>query len=40
LRTAAEDISRPIGFVGRDQLADRVRRYRGDLLKLDPDRPR
>jgi hypothetical protein len=37
---AAEDISRAIGFVGRDQLADQVRKYSGGLLQLDPERPR
>jgi hypothetical protein len=35
---AAADISRAIGYVGRDQLADQVRRYRGGLLQLDPGR--
>ena len=37
---AAEDISRAIGYVSRDQLADQVRRYSGGLLQLDPERPR
>jgi hypothetical protein len=37
---AAEDISRAIGFVSRDQLADQVRKYSGGLLQLDPERPR
>jgi hypothetical protein len=37
---AAEDISRAIGFVSRDQLADQVRKYSGSLLQLDPERPR
>jgi hypothetical protein len=36
---AAEDISRAIGFVSRDQLADQVRRYSGGRLQLDPERP-
>jgi hypothetical protein len=35
---AAEEISRAIGFVSRDQLADQVRRYSGGRLQLDPDR--
>jgi len=37
---AAEDISRAIGLVSRDQLADQVRRYSGGLLQLDTERPR
>ena len=37
---AAADISRAIGFVSRDQLADQVRRYSGGLLQLDTERPR
>jgi hypothetical protein len=37
---AAEDISRAIGLVGRDQLADQVRSYSRGLLQLDPERPR
>jgi hypothetical protein len=37
---AAEEISRAIGFVSRDQLADQVRRYSGGRLRLDPERPR
>jgi hypothetical protein len=37
---AAEDISRAIGFVSRDQLADQVHKYSGGLLQLDPERPR
>jgi hypothetical protein len=37
---AAEDISRAIGFVSRDQLADQVRRYSRGRLRLDPERPR
>jgi hypothetical protein len=36
---AAGDISRAIGFVSRDQLADQVRRYSGGRLQLDPERP-
>jgi hypothetical protein len=36
---AAEDISRAIGFVSRDQLADQVRRYSRGRLQLDPERP-
>jgi hypothetical protein len=35
---AAEDISRAIGFVSRDQLAGQVRRYSGGRLQLDPER--
>ena len=34
---AAEDISRAIGFVRRDQLADQVLRYSGGRLQLDPE---
>jgi hypothetical protein len=37
---AAGDISRALGFVGRDQLADQVRSYSGGRLQLDPGRPR
>ena len=37
---AADDISRALGFVSRDQLADQVRGYSGGRLQLDPDRPR
>jgi hypothetical protein len=37
---AADEISRAIGFVSRDQLADQVRSYSGGLLQLDPERPR
>jgi hypothetical protein len=37
---AADDISRAIGFVSRDQLADQVHKYSGGLLQLDPGRPR
>ena len=33
---AAADISRALGFVSRDQLADQVRRYGGGRLQLDP----
>jgi hypothetical protein len=36
---AAVDISRAIGFVSRDQLADQVRRYSGGRLQLDPEQP-
>ena len=36
---AAEEISRAIGFVSRDQLADQVRRYSGGRLQLDPEVP-
>jgi hypothetical protein len=36
---AAQDISRAIGFIGRDQLASQVRRYSGGRLQLDPERP-
>ena len=35
---AADDISRALGFVSRDQLADQVRRYSGGRLQLDPER--
>jgi hypothetical protein len=35
---AAEEISRAIGLVSRDQLADQVRRYSGGRLLLDPER--
>ena len=34
---AADDISRALGFVSRDQLADQVRGYSGGRLQLDPD---
>jgi hypothetical protein len=34
---AADDISRVLGFVSRDQLADQVRRYSGGRLQLDPE---
>ena len=37
---AAEEISRAIGLVGRDQLADQVRRYSRGRLRLDPEPPR
>jgi hypothetical protein len=37
---AAEEISRAIGLVGRDQLADQVRRYSEGRLRLDPEPPR
>jgi hypothetical protein len=33
---AADDISRALGLVSRDQLADQVRRYSGGRLHLDP----
>ena len=33
---AADDISRAIGLIGRDQLADQVRRYSGGRIQLDP----
>jgi hypothetical protein len=33
---AADDISRAIRLVGRDQLADQVRSYSGGRLRLDP----
>jgi hypothetical protein len=36
---AAGDISRAIGFVSRDQLADQVRRYSGGRLQLDAEPP-
>jgi hypothetical protein len=36
---AAEDISRAIGFVSRDQLAGQVDRYSGGRLQLDPEQP-
>jgi hypothetical protein len=36
---AAEDISRAISLVSRDQLADQVRRYSGGRLQLDPEQP-
>jgi hypothetical protein len=36
---AADDISRALGLVSRDQLADQVRRYSGGRLQLDPGRP-
>jgi hypothetical protein len=35
---AADDISRALGLVSRDQLADQVRRYSGGRLQLDPER--
>jgi hypothetical protein len=35
---AAQEISGAIGLVGRDQLADQVRRYSGGRLLLDPKR--
>jgi hypothetical protein len=34
---AADDISRALGFVSRDQLADQVRSYSGGRLQLDPE---
>ena len=34
---AADDISRALGLVSRDQLADQVRRYSGGRLQLDPE---
>jgi hypothetical protein len=37
---AVEEISRAVGLVSRDQLADQVRRYSGGRLRLDPERPR
>jgi hypothetical protein len=37
---AAGEISRALGLVSRDQLADQVRRYSGGRLELDPGRPR
>jgi hypothetical protein len=37
---AADDISRAIGLISRDQLADQVRRYSGGRLQLDRERPR
>jgi hypothetical protein len=36
---AADEISRALGFVSRDQLADQVRSYSGGRLQLDPRRP-
>jgi hypothetical protein len=36
---AAGEISRALGFVSRDQLADQVRGYSGGRLQLDPERP-
>jgi hypothetical protein len=33
---AADDISRAIGLIGRDRLADQVRRYSGGRVQLDP----
>jgi hypothetical protein len=33
---AADDISRAIGLVSRDQLADQVRRYSGGRVQLNP----
>jgi hypothetical protein len=36
---AAEEISRALAFVGRDQLADQVRSDSGGRLQLDPQRP-
>jgi hypothetical protein len=33
---AADDISRAIGLIGRDQLAGQVRRYSGGRVQLDP----
>jgi hypothetical protein len=37
---AADDISRAIGLISREQLADQVRRYSGGRLQLDQKRPR
>jgi hypothetical protein len=36
----AEEISRAIGYVSRDRLADQVRSYSAGRLRLDPERPR
>jgi hypothetical protein len=36
---AAGEISRALGFVSRDQVADQVRRYSGGRLQLDPEQP-
>jgi hypothetical protein len=36
---AADEISRALGFVRRDQLADQVRSYSGGRLQPDPGRP-
>jgi hypothetical protein len=36
---AAEDISRAIGLVSRDQLGEQVHSYSGGRLRLDPERP-
>jgi hypothetical protein len=36
---AADEISRALGFVSRDQLAHQVDRYSGGRLQLDPEQP-
>jgi len=36
---AADEISRALGFVSRDQLAHQVDRYSGGRLRLDPEQP-
>jgi hypothetical protein len=36
---AADEISRALGFVSRDQLAHQVDGYSGGRLQLDPEQP-